>query len=497
VSHDLEAAWAGSELASKCALDATMFFRVAPDQVYVSTYAAKEGRNQWPHADGVIEVSVTNGASVDVYNLALEYKRPNEGLHGILTSIGQAHAYLNKGYHGAAIVIPNSYSGLANSGEYLKNVLDQTSQSKSIGVFTYSSPDPSKAAPFDGAIEQIRELHLDYASPLAAGKRLGMAQSAQWVHIREGSSDPDAFFRYLQALKYQGRDAPPPFSPAFPGELISAVERLQPGVSPEKWLSNTVRDDIADTAWRYFWFKNILTEKMLQPWELKGGAYIVNHVLSQINKFDGCGYKKFFSGRSDSIKNKIVHQLNTGAISEAQGWEKLAKNFRARAHSYREDIDSGLEYIGFIDSSGGMTSEGYRFMDACEKSSNPNQGLPRALLLSALLQQGGLASFLHYVHKLSEKKFSENPLVFSEERTVGGVKGRYLRSDEYLQWLEDKMVKELRVMRKVSARGGTARKPFQAELAVLRGFGIVGSKNRVGVGLPINWPEVQRSMELL
>ena len=173
--------------------------------------------------------------------------------------------------------------------------------------------------------------------------------------------------------------------------------------------------------------------------------------------------------------------------------KELADNFNKRAHSYREDIDSGLEGIGFIDQHGRMTEAGYRYLDACEKSSDPNSGLPKSLLTKALLQQGGLGTFLHYVHKLSEEKFSSDPLSFSSSDPKAGQL-RFNQSD-YLAWIEDRLANDLRVLRKVSTRGGTARKPFQAELALLRGLGIISQGFRIGIGININWPEVQKILE--
>ncbi len=43
-------------------------------------------------------------------------------------------------------------------------------------------------------------------------------------------------------------------------------------------------------------------------------------------------------------------------------------------------------------------------------------------------------------------------------------------------------------------RGGSARKPFQAELAILRKFEFVKGF-RVGAGLVINWPLIQEYLE--
>jgi hypothetical protein len=252
-----------------------------------------------------------------------------------------------------------------------------------------------------------------------------------------------------------------------------------------------------DRAWRYFWFKNVLTEDMMIGWRRNAaGEYEVNHVSSRIQRSDGAGLKQFFSGRSDSIKNKTVSNLNEGAISELAAWNDLAENFHNRAHSYREDIDSGLERIGFLDQDGRMTESGYRFLDACEKSGDPNTGLPRTLLSRALLDVGGLGTFLHYVYKLSDEVFSEDPFAFTNEQQRSGRPVLRFNQEEYLLWIEDALANRLRVLRKVSPRGGQTRKPFQAELALLRGFGLVAQGYRIGVGLPVNWPEVQKTLEL-
>jgi len=128
---------------------------------------------------------------------------------------------------------------------------------------------------------------------------------------------------------------------------------------------------------------------------------------------------------------------------------------------------------------------GYRYVDACERTGDPYSGTPKAMLAAALIRNGELGAFLHYMYKLSEEKFRSDPFEFST--------GTDFDQAEYLNWIEDQLANNLRVMRKASARGGIARRPFQAELAILRKFDFV-SGFRVGVGLEVNWPTVQDAM---
>lgn len=491
MSHDIEASWASTEIAKILAGNPAQCFSSAPSPSDVSTYAGREGKTNWPHADGVIEL--LDDGSTTTYNIAVEYKRPNEGVHGVLTALGQSHAYLQKGYAGSAIIVPRQYPGLSDTGSYIKDVLDNTSKADSIGVFVYDTPDRSKVSPFEGKIEIARSFLLDASTGNSSTTTLGKPET-QWVHVREGSSEPDAYFRYLQAVKLVSGDdyVEPPFAP--PTELLDAVDRLSIEEDPNLYLSYSSGISMHDRAWRYFWFKNILSKQMMIGWDKNSsGSFSVNHAVSNILRADGKGYKKWFSGKSNSKKNTLVDQLNAGKITEDNAWDKLAENFHDRAHSYREDIDSGLEGISFIDHNGRMTESGYRFLDACEKSSNPNVGAPKSLLARALLDEGGLAVFLHYVYKLSDEIFFSDPFRFSEENpNTGSFKFQIAK---YLTCIEDKMSNDLHVLRKVTARGGTARQPFQAELALLRGMGLVSPNYRIGVGLPINWPEIQKVLE--
>lgn len=487
MSHDLEASYAAAEVASDLLRAPQNCFDEVPAAHLLSAYAAREGKNLWPHADGVIEIGVT-GPAPKKYSIAVEFKRPNEGVHGVLTAIGQAHAYLRKGYAGAIIVIPETYSGLAASGAYVRDVLDLTSQTQAIGVYSYRPPDMAKPSPFEGRLILGRALKIDAAPPIAAPVAPS-ATETQWAHVREGSSDPDAFFKYLQAVKLLGGGGAPVANTVIPQPILDAVERVRPGSDPWLYLSNAPRNGMADRAWRYFWFKYVLSTETISGWQHNGVEYETASTPSGIIRSDGSGRKMFFAGRADSIKNRLVREMNLNGLVENDALDQLVTNYSNRAHSYREDIDSGAEHLGFVDGEGRLTDEGYRFVDACERTGDPNNGLPRALFMSAVLRDGGLGAFLHYVYRLSEKRFSANALAFVDNAT-----GRF-DSKTYLQWVEDEMANKLRVIKKVGPRGGAARAPFQAELALLRGLGIVGTRFRVGVGLVINWPEFQDALE--
>lgn len=486
MSHDIEASYAAAEVAARLLAAPAHCFATPPAAGRLSAYASREGRNQWPHADGVIELAVADPGAPREYSVALEFKRPNEGLHGILTALGQAHAYLRKGYAGAVIVVPERYPGLSDSGVYLREVIELTSQSEEIGVYAYSPPNMSNVSPFAGRLQNHKKFSVDSRPPVTATRPLARTET-QWAHVREGSTDPDAVFRYLQSVKLLSGGNIPSHHPTLSTLLLDAVERQRPGADPEKYLSNCPNDALPDIAWRHFWFKFILHDAALSGWRRSAGSYILNETPSLIERSDGRGKKLFFVGRSDSIKNKLVAELKAETISVSDAVDALVKNYFSRAHSYREDIDSGCEHLGLVDSDGRLTDEGYQFVDACERYGNPNEGLPKALFLKAVLGEGGLGPFVHYVYRLSEERFREDPLAF----TSGSGRRLSFDAHKYLQWIEDQMANRLHVIRKVSLRGGVSRKPFQAELALLRNLRIIEPGFRLGVGVTINWPEFQ------
>ncbi len=484
MSHDIHAAWATAQIARDINQDNSSVFEDA-DLSGVYAYASREGRNRWPIADGVVSIEHQNSN----YPTALEFKRQNEGLHGVLTALGQAHAYLQKGYTSSFVVIPERYESHINPGGHLKSVVDYTSPDMPIAVFTYSEPDATLTSPFEGKLRCIRKVSL-LSNPFGGrtAESVDTRTETQWAHLREGSSDADAFFKYLQIAK-QGLEEDHLNKYAIPSELIAAVSRLAPGQDPYKYLANANGDGYADKVWREFWFKHVLAGSVMQLVSVTGGTYQPVVEPSDITLPNGAN-KMFFAGRSDSIKNKLAEKLNNNEIQLNAAWDEFAMNVRNRAHSYREDIDSGLEHVGMLESDGRPTELGYRFVDACQRTGDSNSGLPKKILGSAILKNGQLGAFLHYIYRLSESAFAADPLAFTNT-----VNGRLVfKRNEYLLWLENELANNLNAMRKVSARGGTARQPFQAELAILRSHGFVGSF-RVGNGLEIKWPLIQEALE--
>ena len=125
MSHDVEAAYASSEVAELIMQNQTHYFGTMGIAGAWSVFAGRKGGHQWPLADGVL--SVQNTTSNDV-NIAFNFKRPNEGVHGILTALGQSYAYLEKGYDASVMVIPERYSSHSAPGEHVRRVIDAVSQ---------------------------------------------------------------------------------------------------------------------------------------------------------------------------------------------------------------------------------------------------------------------------------------------------------------------------------------------------------------------------------
>ena len=198
MSHNVEADFAASELARMFAADPTLCYDPASLPSGLSATASYEpSSSPWPKADGLVSC-LEAGAGGSQRDVAIEYKRPNEGLHGLLTAIGQAHGYVLKGYSGAAIVIPKIYTSHSAPGAYVRDVLDTVSGTNAVGVFCYSPPDTTSSTPFAGRIDCVRPLRvITSAKPVSLS--VGSTKT-QWVHMREGSTTRDGFFRFLQTI---------------------------------------------------------------------------------------------------------------------------------------------------------------------------------------------------------------------------------------------------------------------------------------------------------
>jgi hypothetical protein len=491
MSHDLYASWATSELAKKYKINSAECFLTEPDAEY-EIFANRESGRNWPIPDGRLSVDYRNNR----YEVALELKRVNEGLHGILTAIGQSQAYIHptKGYSASVIVIPRQYATHETPGNYIQEVLNNVNPDLPIGVYSYDTPDTSATSPFHDKLLCHRPVNLNFANFLQPDTALsGQKSNTQWAHLREGSSEPDAFFRYLQCAKTLNANQLVEPILNVPQELLDAVQRVSPDANPLRYLTYTSGEIFHDVVWRTFWVNYILTRQVATLYNKNNNDYVLVDAPTKLKHINGNDWKKFFSGKSNSRKNRLVTSLNGNAITENQAWDDFARNIHDRAHSYREDIDSSLEHLGFLDDNGKPSDLGYKFVDACERSGDSATGTPKLIFGSTLLKNGGLAAFLHYIYKLSETRLKSSPLEFTSRNAARNNRLEFQNVD-YLNWIKEELANNLKVMNTATLRGGVQRKPFQAELSILRKFGFV-SKFRIGLGLEINWPLIQEYLE--
>ena len=466
--HDEEAAFAAAQIANEISEDGRLCFANPRN---IGAYAARVKR-VWPIPDGLIRVQNDDL----IYDVAVEYKRINEGVHGVLTAIGQALSYIASGFSGTMIVVPNSYSTLGEAGKYATEVLKKTCESSQIGVLSYDELDMSQTSPFDGKITQHKSLELDSAvcSSITSS---GNKTSTQWGFVREGETTPDTIFKWLQTAR-----EPSQSGFAINENLKNAVLRLDPTANPHKYLSNSPGSENHDELWRTFWFNHVLTKDMQKVWIKQDGRYQIGEINTDLKQFSGKA-RTMFGGRTDSIKNKLVEKLNSKEITEDDAWKEFAENIHRRAHSFRETIDSGLEAFGLIDNDGEPTYLGHQFIHAYK---NDRHELVSIILQHALLKKGMYGALLHYIFRLSEDMFSKKPFSF--------YKGGKFQIYDYLGWLEDSL-HNMHVLHKVSQRGGTRRQPLQAERSIMKQIGLVSGKMRPGVGIVINWPKVNEALD--
>lgn len=497
MSHDSEAAYASGEIADIIQGKAVKFFGTLTAGGTWTLSAGREGSTKWPLADGLIQ-AINSKPAVQKVNIAFEYKRPNEGVHGILTAVGQSLAYLEKGYDASVICIPQVYTSHADPGTHVRNIIETTAPDAPITVYTYDTPNMAHPKPFSKKLTCVRDIDVSKSVLYrSAGLRKNSGQiSTIWAHVREGMSHPDAFFKYCQSVKIISSVGEDKSKYSFPKEIIDAVKRVDPVADPCMYLSNTPGDSMSDMAWRYVWF-NYYFWKNLMPIYTSKSPYMVNDVETRI-QINETTRQKLFSGRSDSIKSKIIDKLNKmSSYTENEAWEEYVKKVRKDAHSYREVIDSGLYQIGLIDSDGLLTDYGYKYVNSCEKSkNNPYDDDPMNILRAVSLQIGQFDVFLYTTYKHSQYQFKANFDAFTQTKKIKGLNKVVFQSADYLDWLDDIFTNQLHMYKKTTLRAGGTRRPFQAEMTYLKKLGFIYPDEtfRRGTGLNIDWPLVEGSL---
>lgn len=349
------------------------------------------------------------------------------------------------------------------------------------------------------------------AASLTGRRTAANRPSTQWAHLREGSTTRDVIYCYLKsAIRIFGGGADQ-LNFGIPTALVDAITRISSTARPEEYLSYTSDSSFSSRVWRDFWFTYVATAEVLTPFSFDGTSYTAPGALTKVAKDDGSGNSQIFEGRANGLKETICSKLNDNSISADQAWEFMASGIRmsgmqdkqgvrARAHSFREDVDSAVAQLKWIDNAGHPTDQGYRFVNICERYGGPNSSAAINYFGATLIQTGHYGTFLHYVHRLSEEIFMANPLAFAKSK--GGIS--VFDEDsywDYLRTIEDRMKNDLRVIRKVSGRSRPrTRTIFQAELTFLRKYGFIpeerSKRYRLAVGLPINWVRVHEAMQI-
>lgn len=492
-SHNSEAAYASAEIASIMQERQNHFFEGIGDIGAWSLFAGREGGNQWPLADGVI--SATNKQKH--LDFAFEFKRANEGVHGILTALGQSYAYLEKGYDASVMAFPSKYSSKSDPGPHINRIIEATSPDIPIWIFTYDEPDLSATRPFQNKIICVRENPWNsFKSINHTSGNTNSKITTLWAHVREGMSHPDALFRFCQAVKLETA-FDHNVSYGIPIELINAVSEIDNNADPFNYLSSTTSENsILERAWRRVWFSYYFWHDLIPIYHKDNTHYVVNDVPTKI-LIDSNNYQGLFSTRVDSIKSKLVRALNDGSISESEAWKQYALKVRKDAHSYREVIDSGLFHIGFLSSDGSLTDLGYKYVAACEKKNSAYDPYPMEILRSSFLQNGQFLALLHYIFKYSEELFNNDLYAFTERDRRGNLR---FNQNEYLNELMRYFADDLHIVQKSSLRADGTRKPFQAELSYMKKLGFLRTNTstdsvyRLGTGLCIDWPQVESSL---
>lgn len=482
MNHDVEAAFAASELADIFDKKQKKMFKIYKRPgVWTITAGISPDRN-WPFPDGMI--SASNGKKGDV-QIALEYKRPNETVHGVLTALGQAFAYISKGYQGAVIVIPDSYPSCPNPAAQIINFINAANTKAPIGVYTYKSSliAPGKVS-FKGNLKEERALdfHSGGIKKIAGASK----DSTIWVHFREGSSEFDDIYKYCYTAKQMDESKPESFAAfSIPAELEAALKRKKIADIYE-YLSSSVSESTAkNRIWRAYWFEYMAHKGVLTLYDKVGTTYKIHEENSKIKTPSG-KYRTFFTQN----KKYLVDQLNAGTISEDSAWETFADNINKRAHSYRIDIEAFAYGIGFVNSDFKLTELGFRYVNSCKR--DPFDDLPKKIFAGACLNNGNMNVFLQFLHSVTEEKLSINNLEWTNEvkDKKGNIVGYKFDDKSYTDDVEKEFVK-LHIIRKTTGRSGKKRPALKAEIHLLKMLEITDGKYRVGAGLPIDWGKVQ------
>ena len=463
--------------------------------VIESASASIPKRNIWPIPDGAISLRV-QGQKKE-YPLAIEYKRPEEGKHGILTALGQSISYIENGRFAASIiVVPEAYSlnEKRQPGDFLTSVLQNSAPGQPIGVWVY---DQQKN------LTCVKKIELDKQQVTKSSKKIVQESlpNKQWMYVRSGEYNPDIVYKYLKTAKQLDSKARM-VSPLHP-EIKKACQRLYPQKIPENVLSNSPNDKHEDKIWRKFWYTYWFTKDVQAIWKKKKGKYIVNNAPCDILQWDKTKMIKF-ADRSDSKKLDLVNRLNAKKILEQSAWEEFVEYIStSAAHSAKETVDSAIDALRFVDEYGNPSSLGYRFVDEAEKQSDGPYGVMCVKILRyAMLTVGGYFNFLKNFHDLSEEKFDSNFDAFWQKKSRGS--NFEFKQTDYLKWIEDELVK-LCIMYKQKKptskkkKTKTKKSPFQDDITILKQFGFIKQKRTPylrGMGLQINWPFIQESMNI-
>ena len=492
-THAAFADYASHELARILRESPSQLIDGLPPESKVDASACGIGRDIWPHPDGLIMWSHAQNE----YSLAMEMKTVAESLHGTLTALGQGMAYLDRDFNSSAIVIPERYSSHDSPGEYLSRVLRRVSPQSGIAVVTYEHPDLGRLEPFRGRLKVHRKITADPLSrqtTQTGGKPSIKGVETIWAHFREGSCDPSVISSYLKAVSIcslspdsHNLDGIKQRIGPLPAQLERAAQTLsQRGkarvTDPLLYLSNSTGTSLHDKAWVLFWMTSVLHANNRSIWVEGKTPYEPLEVPSELTNWEG-EPKYFFAKRSDSRRTKLCIAVNKGEMSEDEAWEDYAENIRNRAHSLREDVDSFLSHIGYVDPNG-VTALGNSFLDAVRSSGSPNSEKSKDVLLHSVLTEGGYEALLHYIFRLTEDAYSSDPLMHENP----SKRGEFLK-DQYLDWLDQELIKHRIRKTNLAHRSTGERRPLQGELVLLRKLGVI-REFRVGVGLVIDWSKI-------